>query len=374
MISDIHQSVILLVDDQPDNMDTMMGFLAESEYKYKFLQALNGEIACKVAEKRQPDLIIMDWEMPVMSGYDALLHLKKNPATADIPIVMATGRSSGGDLEKALNAGAADYIRKPIEKLELLARVRTCLRLAKFVSEIKIKNEHLIDLNREKDGMMDVVAHDLKSPLNNVEGLVGLLPLEGSLTNEQQQYIDQIKKQIHAGKNLINDLLDIHAYGHEDATANFSDLSLNAYFSDLITGYKEVLAKKDQQLITDFKNGDLTLSTDKNILRRIVDNLLTNAMKFSSNDTTITLQCNRQGDWIRIVVIDQGPGISDEDQKKMFKMFQKLSARPTGGESSNGLGLSIIKTLTNKLKGTIEVKSKLGVGTEFIISLPASMM
>jgi Response regulator containing a CheY-like receiver domain and an HD-GYP domain len=111
MNTDINNSVILLVDDQPDNIDTMMGFLSESEYSYKFLQTLNGEVACKVAEKRLPDLIIMDWEMPVMNGYDALLHLKKNPATADIPIVMATGRSSGGDLERALNAGAADYIR-----------------------------------------------------------------------------------------------------------------------------------------------------------------------------------------------------------------------------------------------------------------------
>ena len=90
MSTDINNSVILLVDDQPDNIDTMMGFLGESEYKFKFLQALNGEIACKVAEKRFPDLIIMDWEMPVMNGYDALLHIKKNPATADIPVVMAT--------------------------------------------------------------------------------------------------------------------------------------------------------------------------------------------------------------------------------------------------------------------------------------------
>ncbi len=371
MTTDINNSVILLVDDQPDNMDTMLGFLRESEYSYKFLQALNGEIAIKVAEKRLPDLIIMDWEMPVMNGYDALTHLKKNPATADIPIVMATGRSSGGDLERALDAGAADYIRKPIEKLELLARVRTCLTLARYVAEIKMKNDHLIDLNREKDGMMDVVAHDLKSPLNNIEGLLSLVRLEGSLTKEQQQHVERIKNQIYTGKNLINDLLDIHAYGHEEALINLSEVSLNQYVSDLLGGYEELLGKKSQQILTDFKNGEITLSTDKNILRRVVDNLLTNAMKFSGKGTAISLASWRENGWVKISVADQGPGISEDDQKKMFKMFQKLSARPTGGESSNGLGLSIIKTLTEKLKGSIEVKSRLGVGTEFIVSLPS---
>jgi Signal transduction histidine kinase len=218
---------------------------------------------------------------------------------------------------------------------------------------------------------MDMVAHDLKSPLNTIEGLIGLMHLEGSLTHEQQQHIDRIKNQIYTGKNLINDLLDIHAYGHEGAQINFSELLLNEYVSDLLGGYTDLLEKKGQQILTDFKNREITVSTDKNILRRIVDNLLTNAMKFSGNGTIIKLACWQQDGLVKISIADEGPGISEADQKKMFKMFQKLSARPTGGESSNGLGLSIIKTLTEKLKGIIEVNSKLGVGTEFIISLPS---
>jgi signal transduction histidine kinase len=238
-------------------------------------------------------------------------------------------------------------------------------------AEIRTKNDHLTDLNREKDGMMDVVAHDLKSPLNNIEGLISLLPLEGSLTHEQQQHIDRIINQVYSGKNLINDLLDIHSYGHEGSQLNFSEFSLNQYVSDLLPSYTSLLEKKNQHIVAEFKNGETSLSTDKNILRRIVDNLLTNAMKFSGNGTTVALTCLQEDGLVKISIADQGPGISEEDQKKMFKMFQKLSARPTGGESSNGLGLSIIKTLTEKLKGTIEVKSKVGKGTEFIISLPS---
>lgn len=247
----------------------------------------------------------------------------------------------------------------------------TLEKLQESHDEITRKNGHLTDLNREKDGIMDVVAHDLRSPLNNIEGLVTILPLEGPLTNEQQQHIERIKNQVYSGKNLINDLLDIHAYGHEGTQLNLTEVSLDLYLSEIISSYNALLEKKSQNIVLDFKSQQAVIVTDKSILRRILDNLLTNAMKFSRMGTTITLACWQQNGFVKISVADQGPGISEDDQKKMFKMFQKLSARPTGGESSNGLGLSIIKTLTEKLKGTIEVKSTLGKGTEFTISLPS---
>ena len=364
-------AVILLVDDQPDNTDTMMGYLSDSDLKYKYLQALNGEIACKVADKRLPDLIIMDWEMPVMNGYEALIQLKENPRTKDIPVVMATGRSSGGDLEKALNAGAADYIRKPIEKLELLARVRTCLSLSRYIKEINQKNEHLSDLNREKDGMVGIVAHDLKSPLNNIEGFSTLLTLEGELNEKQTEHLNKLKKQIKSCKALIMDLLDINAYEHAESEIKNEAFEMNAYLDNFVLNYESEFRRKNQTVELLSKQEHITINTDKTLLGRILDNLISNAIKFSNNGKKITLKTWEENQQLCISVKDEGPGISSDDQKKMFKMFQKLSAVPTGGESSNGLGLSIIKTLAKKLDGTIRVESKIGIGTEFIVSLPA---
>ena len=365
-------AVILLVDDQPDNTDTMMGYLNESNYSYKYLQALNGQIACKVAEKRLPDLIIMDWEMPTMNGYDALVCIKKNPLTTDIPVVMATGRSSGGDLQKALDAGAADYIRKPIEKLELLARVRTCLSLSKYIKEISAKNEHLSDLNREKDGMMDIVAHDLKSPLNNISGLVNLVSMDGELNDEQITHLNSIKNQISIGNDLIRDLLDIHAYEHAESKTENVQIQLDQYIPEFVKNYQQVIDNKHQQLEIIRPSESIMLNTDPNLLRRILDNILTNAIKFSNENKVITIEYGIDNKMVNISITDQGPGISTQDQKNMFKMFKKLSARPTGGESSNGLGLSIINTLVKKLNGNINVDSEVGSGTRFSVILPSA--
>lgn len=363
---------ILIADDQPDNLDTMIGFLGEAEMSYKFSQAINGEVALKVALKRLPDLIIMDWEMPIMNGFDALIAIKKNPLTADIPIIMSTGRSSAKDLNMALKAGAADYIRKPIEKQELLARVRTCLNISRFIKEINTKNEELANLNREKSGMMSVVAHDLKSPLNNIKGLMELLRLEGSLNENQEEYVSRIMRITSEGRSLITDLLDIHSYEHSDSQINWAKLNLKELIGNWKGNYDQELIRKNQQLVIEDIHDTIEINTDETMLCRILDNLLSNAIKFSENGKSIFLKAWIDNGNSIISLRDEGPGISEEDQKNMFKMFQKLSAKPTGGESSNGLGLSIIKTLLEKLKGEIEVNSKLGDGTIFTVKLPLS--
>ena len=364
------EPLILIVDDQADNLDTIMRYLKESDINYKFSRAMNGEMACKIAGKRHPNLIIMDWEMPVMNGYEALLCIKKNTLTADIPIIMATGRSSPEDLDKALKAGAADYIRKPIEKQELLARVRSCLSISCLINEIRSKNENLEDLNREKDGMVDVVAHDLKSPLNNIKGFVELIKLEGELNKAQGELLERINGVINEGFSLIVDILDAHAYDHTNSTLNISKISIKEFVLSLKDKYEQRLKAKNQLLHLGNISNSMMLRTDKSILNRILDNLITNAIKFSNIGRSIYLHSFEENNSIRFSLRDEGPGISEKDQKIMFQMFQKLSARPTGNESSSGLGLSIVKSLVEKLNGKIEVKSTLGEGTEFIITLP----
>lgn len=364
------ETKILLVDDQPDNTDIMMGYLNETNNSFKFMQAINGQIACKVAEKRLPDLIIMDWEMPVMNGFDALKAIKNNPLTKDIPVVMATGRSSGGDLEKALDAGAADYIRKPIEKQELVARVNTCLNISRFIKEIKSKNEKLADLNREKDGLMDVVAHDLKSPLKKLSGMLDLIELEGDLNEQQLVCKNRSKDVINNGLSLIGDLLQLHSLEHSEEPIKPTIIDLNSFIENWLDGFKPTASKKSQELKLSKPNNKIELQTDETILTRILDNLLSNAIKFTEKNKSIYVDFNKSENTIDISIQDEGPGISEEDQKQMFKLFKKLTARPTDGEHSSGLGLAIVKSLVCKLNGKITVESKMGKGTKFIVSLP----
>lgn len=365
-----HEASILIVDDQSENLDVMMSHLGESGSNYRFLQANNGKIACIVAEKRLPDLIIMDWEMPVMNGYDALIALKNNPSTSDIPVIMATGRTTVSDLNKALSAGAVDYIRKPIEKQELLARVRTCLRISNFIKEIKDKNKKLEDLNREKDGIIRVVAHDLKTPLNNIKALVDLINLTGEPNEKHEKYLALIDKITLEGSCMINDLLDVHLYEYGGSKLSISEIEIKNFIEDWCENFTQEFKRKEQHVHLKIEPENIKINTDKILLSRILNNVLSNAIKFSPKGKKIYIKVFKNTNTVDFSVKDEGPGISDVDQKKMFKMFQQLSARPTDGESSNGLGLSIIKTLVQKLEGQIEVNSKLGSGTKFTIKLP----
>lgn len=228
------------------------------------------------------------------------------------------------------------------------------------------------DLNREKDGMMSVVAHDLRTPLNNIEGLIQLLKLDGTLNPEQEEYVTKIREVVKRGNEMIRDLLDINKAQNKDVVLDVTEFSLSNYLDDWKCNFEKQLTEKEQKLMVSGDFGDINIATDQGMLSRILDNLMSNAIKFSETNTSIYLGINLVEDHVCISLRDEGPGISEKDQKKMFKPFTKLAARPTNGEPSNGLGLSIIKALVQKLKGTLKVESELSKGTTFFVSLPAT--
>ncbi|WP_109832710.1 hybrid sensor histidine kinase/response regulator [Reichenbachiella versicolor] len=368
-----NNTVILIADDQPDNLKVILNVLEKERPNAKFLLATNGEMAVDIATKRLPDLIIMDWEMPKLSGFDALKVIKEKEKTKDIPVIMATGRASSEDLRKALAAGASDYIRKPIERVELSARVNTCLSINSLLHQVKEKNTVLEDLNREKDGVLSVVAHDLRTPLSNIFSLSTLIELDGNLNSEQQGYIIQMKDVVHRGTALIQDLLDVNSARNGEVKLKLVDLPIEEFIKAWKISFKTQLQHKSQSLKVVIKLVDKIMTTDKTMLARVLDNLMTNAMKFSVAGAKMYLDITQEEKNILFALKDEGPGISQEDQKKMFKPFKRLSATPTAGEHTNGLGLSIVKTLTEKLQGDIQLESELGVGTTFFIRLPVKI-
>lgn len=361
---------ILIADDQPEIIDSILEYLTDGDEDYDLLLASDGNMACEIAQKRQPDLILMDWEMPVLSGIDALIRLKKSRDTKHIPIIMATGRTDSNDLKYALDAGAADYIKKPIEQPELLARVNSCLKLSTYVHEIKYANDALKELHREKDGVLGIVAHDLMSPLNKLKGLIGLLTSENNLSESQLEYIGLMNKVIGQGSHLIDDLLYLYSIENQSAELSITTVDLKEFIHHLIALYDLELNRKKIKLDVVWNSKLEKLKSDQNIMARILDNLISNAIKFSKPNTSILFSIHSNNKNIQFSLADQGPGISPEDQKLLFRKFQKLSAQPTGGESSNGLGLSIVRALVDRLKGSIEVQSEVGVGSEFKVSFP----
>lgn len=239
--------------------------------------------------------------------------------------------------------------------------------------EILQQNERLRDINQEKDGIIGVVAHDLKSPLNKVEGFTQLIPLVGPLNQEQQSYIEQINKITAGGKRLIRDLLDIADIERSGSEVRVETFDLEQNMHEMVKSFEQRARQKSIRIEYEHRSPEVVANTDKSFLERILDNLVTNAIKFSQADTRIQIRSRITDQQICFEVRDQGPGISEEDQQKMFKKFGRLSAKPTAGEGSTGLGLSIIKALVEKLKGNIEVKSVLGEGTTFFVCLPQAL-
>jgi signal transduction histidine kinase len=230
------------------------------------------------------------------------------------------------------------------------------------------RNQELSDLNHEKDTLMSIVAHDLKSPLNRIEGLIYLMELDGKLTIDQKNYLAMVRDATGSGLDLITDLLDVHML-EENVEPTFSSFDISAFLLEKTDAFHQRAASKNIHLnIKRVENEEIF--TDRSYLDRIFDNLLSNAIKFSPKNSIIDISADRTQNDFWISIKDRGPGFSTQDQGFLFQKFKKLSARPTAGETSNGLGLAIVKILVDRLRGKIELTTEQNKGSEFIVRFP----
>ena len=234
-------------------------------------------------------------------------------------------------------------------------------------------NRELDELNHEKDTIMNIVAHDLKAPMNRISGLIGIMEMEGNLNENQHNYIRLIKSSTRGGLDLIKDLLDVHSWEEDHSKLNPVPFPFHSFFREKVEAFKSVGASKNINVIgSNYVTGKII--SEPGYIGRILDNLISNAIKFSNPETTVEVSTDWKNGFLNISVRDSGPGFTEEDRKSVFQKFKKLSARPTAGESSNGLGLAIVKTLIDRLKGTIELHSTPGKGSQFLVSIPAEIV
>jgi signal transduction histidine kinase len=237
-------------------------------------------------------------------------------------------------------------------------------------AEIQKQKDAVDELSREKDALVGIVAHDLRAPLTRVEGLINIITASGPINEEQQSAADLVYRVTGDGTALIRDLLQVTAAEQVDAQVRYSEFDLNGYMRDLLVGHQQHAKEKNISLELHADAEVNLINTDREILTRILDNLIDNGLKFSFPGSKVEITAEMKGAHFAVAVKDHGPGISKREQPKLFRKFQKLSARPTGGEGSTGLGLSIIKALIEQLKGQIEVESDSGQGATFTVIIP----
>jgi signal transduction histidine kinase len=236
-------------------------------------------------------------------------------------------------------------------------------------AELENKVLELDHLNKEKIKLISMVSHDLRSPLNQIKGLSHLIKMDKqALTPEQDKYLDLILSCTERLTEMICRILDINAVESNSINLMLEVGDVGEVLSYVETNYQLAASKKGITLHSDVETGRYFAEIDKNYLIQVLENLVTNALKFSQPGSSVFLRVFEEGKKVKAIVTDNGPGISEEDQQKLFGEYQKLTARPTGGEASSGLGLAIVKRYLLAMHADIEVLSELGKGASFIIS------
>jgi len=359
---------ILIVDDQPENLQIIADIFTKSKLNYKIIQAPNGKIALKIIEKVLPDIIITDWEMPEMDGIDFIKQLKQNPHTVDIPVIMCTGvMTSSKNLQTALQAGAVDYIRKPIDEVELIARTNANLHLADNYAKIK-------QLNESKNKIFSIIGHDLKGPVGNMKSFLDMILSQQMDLNYDEiiNYLGLLEKQSTATYNILVNLLSWANSQLNNIVFNPTEQKINLAVENNIVLLEGIASKKNIN-ITNKINDDLIAIFDLNSISTVVRNLIANAIKFTSENGTITINVEQNKAQTTIYVTDNGIGICPERLETIFEDAIFETTFGTNNEKGSGLGLKLCKYLVEQHKGEIWVESESKKGSSFIFSIPTKM-
>lgn len=246
--------------------------------------------------------------------------------------------------------------------------------IARQKESIATQNEELLELNSEKNHLIGVVAHDLRSPLNHIKGLGSLLSiLSDNLTKEQKQYVQEIINSADRLHEMISKILDIDAIEQKKVNLRISEVKVDKTLTRIVNQFEPDAGKKRIKLNYQQKGEATPYKLDEQYFTQIMENLISNALKFSEFDKEVEIYAHFEDNFLTIGVTDQGPGFKPEELNKLFGKFQRFSARPTNGENSVGLGLSIVKKYVEVMNGSVWCESEHKSGATFYIRFPKNI-
>lgn len=357
---------LLVVDDDRINRELLTHLF---ERDYNISTASSGQEALKLLkEEADIDLVMLDIMMPQMSGMDVLSAIRENPATHDLPVILISAMANTRDVVNGLRLGANDYITKPVDVSVVIARVKTQLTVKRLLDERKETIVELEKAEKLRAQLFRIASHDLKTPLNNIRMAEHLLRKTVDPSKDTDQMLDTIKLTIQSMSGIITNFLDMVELQAGHINIKLKPIDLTDVVYNVLTQYEISASKKNIKL----KMGKISgwVTADAARLVQVASNLVSNAIKYSPHDTTITVYTKTKGDYEYLYVSDEGPGIPETERLQLFTEFGKLSTRPTGGESSTGLGLWIVKHLITLQKGTVGVEFPDTGGSAFWIALP----
>ncbi|MDR3181806.1 MAG: response regulator [Planctomycetaceae bacterium] len=355
---------ILVVDDEPVNIQVLQNLL--SIRNYTVVKAHNGLEALDMFEKGETfDLVLLDVMMPKMSGYDVCKRLRNKYSLFDLPIIMLTAKNQIQDIVFGFQAGANDYIQKPFDKEELLARAKTML-------ELKGAMIAAMAANKAKGNFLANMSHELRTPLNAVTGLTDLL-LKTPMNDRQRDYIEKMRDASASLLNIINNILDFSEVDSGKMKLERLTFDVKAMFSELGDYFRRQYPNSGVEQRLDFDAAiPSSLIGDPVRLKQVFINLLDNAYKFTEKGAITVRAAVGMSDpnnvMLNFAVEDTGVGMSQQQLKEVFTVFNQADNSATRRYGGVGIGLTITREMVELMGGKINVSSKEGEGTTFTFS------
>ncbi len=370
---------ILMVDDNPGNLDILMDMLKGEGYQISV--ATSGEMALKAVDHQLPDLILLDVMMPGIDGFETCEKFKNDPVTKSIPIIFLSAKTDSTDIVKGFQVGGLDYVIKPFNQEEVLVRIRTQLLLTQTLN----KNEYLVKNLKEaiqnmesaqqeslaKSKFLGRMSHELRTPLNAIIGLSQVLSMKkiNPLDEENRRSVDDITT---AGKHLLNlvcQVLEMNRLDSEETHWDFEKTSLVPIINEEVAGMGGLAEGQGVDVINSIdKDCEIFVNGDSDKIKKVFSNVLDNAIKYNKNGGEVTLNLTQEDPKkVCIAIRDTGDGIPEDKYEKIFEPLYRLENHVENCIDGVGVGLAVVKKFMTIMNGRVYVESKLGIESCFTL-------
>ncbi len=357
------ESTLLLIDDE-DNVRASLEAILSLD-GYAIIHAKNGNEGLQCLNEFSPDVILLDIMMPDMDGIEVCRQIRSNPQWNHTPIIIITALDTKQDLYQSLEAGADDFLPKPVDSLELRARVKSLLR-------IKHQYDELEEFIRFRDDLENMLIHDIRSPLMIIMSACENL-LHADLNEMEKRWAEKIQIQANRLNNQMNDMLLLAKMEENHLALSLQPTDVASLLEEIRQNHAPIAAARHLQLEIAIPEEPTVIEVDQSLFARVLDNLVSNAIKYTHPHTSVsiyTLKYHEEGvPWVKICVADEGPGIPEEYREKIFNKYEIINLKKNRGVTQIGLGLAFCKLVVDAHQGRINVCNNEPQGSIFSVSM-----
>jgi len=361
---DVPRSRVLVVDDEPRNRTLTRAILREHDV----IEAGGAEEAYGILDREPIDLVLLDVMMPSIDGFTACREIKRRRAEPYLPVILLTALGEQDHRNAGFEAGADDFLSKPVDRRELQLRVRAFLRLRLQDDLIRRQLEELRRLDRLKDDLAALIVHDLRNPLSGLDGFLQVM--RSTAVDDDREMVEWALLAARNLRDTVEDMLRVRMMEESQLHLALRRHSLRRIAQQAADSLRGEAAVRG--LMIAVKGEDVEHDVDEALMRRAVENLVANGLRYTRSGTGVDISLDREGRDVQINVGDRGPGIADELKGELFRKYGSIEARVGQARRGNGLGLYLVQLTAEAHGGTVSALDREGGGTIFRISLPAA--